>query len=80
MDRGAVPDRSRAPLWLRKTRGSASIPANDTRRLASAEASGRRAVELVREDLRPAQILTRQAKSQVEAELAAAEAQPEAAE
>jgi dihydroxy-acid dehydratase len=41
--------------------GSASIPATDTRRLASAEASGRRAVELVREDLRPAQILTRQA-------------------
>jgi dihydroxy-acid dehydratase len=41
--------------------GSASIPANDTRRLASAEASGRRAVELVRENLRPAQIMTRQA-------------------
>jgi dihydroxy-acid dehydratase len=41
--------------------GSATIPANDTRRLASAEASGRRAVELVRENVRPAQIMTRQA-------------------
>jgi dihydroxy-acid dehydratase len=41
--------------------GSAAIPATDARRLASAEASGRRAVELVGEDLRPAQILTRQA-------------------
>ena len=41
--------------------GSATIPANDTRRLASAEASGRRAVELVRENLRPAQIMTRPA-------------------
>ncbi len=41
--------------------GSATIPANDTRRLASAEASGRRAVELVRENLRPSQIMTRPA-------------------
>src|SRR5262245_11270861 len=41
--------------------GSATIPAADTRRLASAEASGRRAVELVRENLRPSQILTRPA-------------------
>jgi dihydroxy-acid dehydratase len=41
--------------------GSATIPANDTRRLASAEASGRRAVELVRENLLPAQIMTRPA-------------------
>lgn len=41
--------------------GSATIPATDTRRLASAEASGRRAVELVRENLRPAQIMTRPA-------------------
>src|SRR3954453_8419057 len=32
--------------------GSAPIPANDTRRLSSAEASGRRAVELVRENVR----------------------------
>jgi len=41
--------------------GGATIPANDTRRLASAEDSGRRAVELVRENLRPSQIMTRQA-------------------
>ena len=41
--------------------GTATIPANDTRRLAAAEQSGARAVALVREDLRPAQIMTRPA-------------------
>ena len=41
--------------------GSSSIPANDARRLAAAEASGRRIVDLVRNDVRPAQILTRAA-------------------
>jgi dihydroxy-acid dehydratase len=41
--------------------GTATIPAADTRRLAAAEASGRRAVALVREELRPSQILTRAA-------------------
>ena len=41
--------------------GSSSIPADDTRRLAAAEASGRRSVELVREDIRPRRILTRAA-------------------
>jgi dihydroxy-acid dehydratase len=41
--------------------GTATIPAADTRRLAAAEASGRRAVELVRADLRPSHILTRRA-------------------
>ncbi|MEN9938592.1 MAG: hypothetical protein RLZZ387_5171 [Chloroflexota bacterium] len=41
--------------------GTATIPAGDTRRLEAAEASGRRAVELVREDVRPSQILTRAA-------------------
>jgi L-arabonate dehydrase len=41
--------------------GSASIPAPDSRRLTIAEMSGRRAVELVLEDLRPSQIMTRQA-------------------
>ncbi len=38
--------------------GSAAIPAVDARRAASAEQSGRRAVELAREGLRPSQILT----------------------
>ena len=38
--------------------GSASIPAPDSRRLTMAEMSGRRAVELVREDLRPSRIMT----------------------
>ncbi|HXY86607.1 MAG TPA: dihydroxy-acid dehydratase [Gaiellaceae bacterium] len=38
--------------------GSAAIPAVDVRRAVSAERSGRRAVELAREDLRPSQILT----------------------
>src|SRR6266704_2495980 len=41
--------------------GCANIPAPDSRRLAMAEMSGRRIVEMVREDLRPSQILTRQA-------------------
>ncbi|NWG21364.1 MAG: dihydroxy-acid dehydratase [Chloroflexi bacterium] len=41
--------------------GSATIPSADVRRLAVAERSGRRAVELVQEDLRPAQIMTRAA-------------------
>lgn len=38
--------------------GTASIPAVDAGRLRAAEATGRRAVELAGEDLRPAQILT----------------------
>jgi len=38
--------------------GSAAIPAVDARRAAAAEQSGRRAVELAREGLRPSQILT----------------------
>ena len=41
--------------------GSAAIPAPDSRRLAMAELSGRRMVEMVREDLRPSHILTREA-------------------
>lgn len=41
--------------------GTASIPANDARRFANAEQSGRQIVELVRNDLRPSAILTRQA-------------------
>src|SRR5438552_1356254 len=41
--------------------GSANIPAADSRRLTIAEMSGRRAVELALEDVRPSQILTRQA-------------------
>src|SRR5450755_1911626 len=41
--------------------GAAAIPAPDSRRLALAEMSGRRMVEMVREDLRPSKILTRQA-------------------
>jgi L-arabonate dehydrase len=41
--------------------GCANIPAADSRRLAIAEESGRRAVELVKEDLRPSKILTRDA-------------------
>ena len=41
--------------------GSADIPASDSRRLANAERSGRRIVEMVQEDLRPSRILTRQA-------------------
>ena len=41
--------------------GCASIPAPDSRRLAIAELSGRRIVEMVEEDLRPSRILTREA-------------------
>ena len=41
--------------------GSSTIPANDARRLASAEMSGRRIVEMVRDEVRPAHILTRAA-------------------
>jgi dihydroxy-acid dehydratase len=41
--------------------GSAAIPAMDARRAAMAEASGRRAVELAREGLRPSRILTSEA-------------------
>src|SRR5213079_1372030 len=39
----------------------ANVPAADSRRLSMAEMSGRRAVEIVREDLRPSRIMTRQA-------------------
>jgi L-arabonate dehydrase len=38
--------------------GTSSIPATDARRVAAAEATGRRSVALVNEDLRPSQILT----------------------
>ncbi len=41
--------------------GCANIPAPDSRRMAIAQQSGRRIVEMVREDLRPSQILTRAA-------------------
>jgi dihydroxy-acid dehydratase len=41
--------------------GAADIPAADARRLASAEQSGRRIVEMVKEDLRPSAILTAEA-------------------
>jgi L-arabonate dehydrase len=41
--------------------GCANIPAPDSRRLAIAEASGRRIVEMVGEDLRPSHILKRKA-------------------
>jgi L-arabonate dehydrase len=41
--------------------GAASIPAPDSRRLACAEATGRRIVGLVKENLRPSRILTREA-------------------
>ena len=41
--------------------GSANIPAPDSRRMTMAEMSGRRAVELVLEDVKPSQIMTRQA-------------------
>ncbi len=40
--------------------GTASIPATDARRLQAATATGRRIVQLVREDLRPSRILTHQ--------------------
>ena len=39
----------------------ANIPAADSRRMAIAQESGRRAVELVKEDLRPSKIMTREA-------------------
>jgi dihydroxy-acid dehydratase len=38
--------------------GTSSIPATDSRRVAAAEASGRRIVGMVEEDLRPSRILT----------------------
>ena len=41
--------------------GSAAIPAVDSRRLQIAEATGRRVVGLVHEDLRPSHVLTREA-------------------
>ncbi|HEV3302657.1 MAG TPA: IlvD/Edd family dehydratase [Planctomycetaceae bacterium] len=41
--------------------GTSAIPATDARRVAAAEAAGRRIVELVYEDLRPSRILTRAA-------------------
>jgi dihydroxy-acid dehydratase len=41
--------------------GAANIPAADSRRLANAEESGRRAVEMARDGLRPSAILTREA-------------------
>lgn len=41
--------------------GSASIPAPDSRRLTNAELSGRRIVDMVREDLKPSRIMTREA-------------------
>ncbi len=40
--------------------GCAAIPAPDSRRLALAEESGRRCVEMVKEDLKPSRILTRE--------------------
>lgn len=41
--------------------GCAAIPAPDARRNVAAEQAGRRIVEMVREDLRPSKILTREA-------------------
>ena len=41
--------------------GCASIPAPDSRRMAIAELSGRRIVEMVAEDLKPSRIMTREA-------------------
>src|SRR5574337_53109 len=41
--------------------GGAAIPAVDSRRCQLAEASGRRIVEMIKEDLRPSRILTRAA-------------------
>ena len=38
--------------------GAANIPAVDSRRLAAAEQSGRRIVEMVKEDLRPSLVMT----------------------
>jgi len=41
--------------------GSAALPAVDARRAAGAEAAGRRAVEIAREDLRPSRLLSAEA-------------------
>jgi len=41
--------------------GSASLPANDSRRATLSHVAGRRIVEMVEEDLRPSRILTREA-------------------
>jgi len=41
--------------------GSAAWPAADSRRYVTAQSAGQRIVQLVREDLRPSQIMTRQA-------------------
>src|SRR5690242_7782804 len=41
--------------------GCANVPAPDSRRMTMAELSGRRAVDLVWEDMRPSRIMTRQA-------------------
>jgi dihydroxy-acid dehydratase len=41
--------------------GNAAIPAPDSRRMALAEMSGRRIMEMVREDLKPSKILTAEA-------------------
>ena len=41
--------------------GAAAIPASDSRRRRLAQLSGRRIVEMVKEELRPSQILTREA-------------------
>jgi L-arabonate dehydrase len=41
--------------------GNAAIPAPDSRRMALAEMTGRRIMEMVREDLKPSKILTAQA-------------------
>jgi L-arabonate dehydrase len=41
--------------------GNAAIPAADSRRMVLAEMSGRRIMEMVREDLKPSKILTREA-------------------
>ncbi|MDQ6701263.1 MAG: dihydroxy-acid dehydratase, partial [Acidobacteriota bacterium] len=41
--------------------GCANVPAADSRRLTMAELSGRRIVDIVREDLKPSKIMTRQA-------------------
>ena len=41
--------------------GNAAIPAADSRRMALAEMSGRRIMEMVREDLKPSKVLTREA-------------------
>jgi dihydroxy-acid dehydratase len=41
--------------------GTAALPAVDARRAASAEAAGRRAVEIARDPLRPSQVLTPEA-------------------